>query len=70
MCFESTVPGGSAVADGPTKNSKARLTGVDGGPIHAWADDKTHRRKMFGCVCVQNSTAVSSGQTTRKNNHH
>ncbi len=41
---EGTASGGTTVADGPTKNSRVRLTGlVDGGPIHAWADEKTQR---------------------------
>lgn len=45
---EGTASGGTAVADGPTKNSRVRLTGwVDGGPIHAWAGGKTQRRIMY-----------------------
>lgn len=45
---EGMVSGGTTVINVPTKNSGVRLTGlVDGGQIHASADEKTQGQKMY-----------------------
>lgn len=48
---EGTASRGSTVADGPSKNSRVRLTGwVDTEPIHTWADEKTYRFSPVMCI--------------------
>lgn len=51
---EGMVSRGTIVADGPTKNSRVKLTAwVDGGPSQAWADEKPKQKHTYTtCVLI------------------